>query len=108
AIYIFWKYLIRSIAIVGVLLSIAAVIALLILQIPGTRSYFIDSIESNFQSKYHGQLHIESIDGFIPFNATIHNISFLYQEDELVDPDTIIHIESVKLSLNPLDLLSNK
>ncbi|HAC15588.1 MAG TPA: hypothetical protein DCE78_06545 [Bacteroidetes bacterium] len=90
------------------LLFVAGVIALIILQISSTRTYFIDSIESNFQTKYHGQLHIESIEGFIPFNATIHNISFLYQEDELIASDTIIHIESVQLSLNPLDLLSNK
>ena len=87
AIYIFWKYLVRSIAIIGVLLFVAGVIALIILQISSTRTYFIDSIESNFQSKYHGQLHIESIEGFIPFNATIHNISFLYQEDDLIAPN---------------------
>ena len=108
AIYIFWKYLVRSIAIISALLFIAGIIALILLQVPSTRSYFIDLVESNFQSKYHGQLHIESIEGFIPFNATIHNISFLYQKDELVVPDTIVHIKSIKLSLNPLDLLSNK
>lgn len=108
AIYIFWKYLVRSIAIISALLFIAGIIALILLQVPSTRSYFIDLVESNFQSKYHGQLHIESIEGFIPFNATIHNISFLYKKDELVVPDTIVHIKSIKLSLNPLDLLSNK
>jgi hypothetical protein len=106
-IYITWKYLIRTIAIVSFFLLLSILVAWIWLQLPSARAYFIQSIEHDFSARYHGELHIGSIDGLLPFRASIHQISVIWQEDGY-QPDTLINIDRVDLSLNPFDLLSNR
>ncbi len=86
---------------------LSAIVAFAWLQLPFAKSYFIQSIESNFSNRYHGTLSIGSVEGLIPFRATIHDVDVVWEE-EGYEPDTLISVKKIDLSLNPLDLLSNR
>lgn len=86
---------------------LSALVAFAWLQLPFARSYFIQTVENDFSSRYHGTLSIGSVDGLIPFRATVHDVSVVWMEEGF-QPDTLITVSKIDLSLNPLDLLSNR
>lgn len=86
---------------------LSALVAFAWLQLPFARTYFIQTVENNFNSQYHGTLSIGSVEGLIPFRATIYDVSAVWNE-EGYSPDTLITVGKIDVSLNPLDLLSNR
>jgi hypothetical protein len=86
---------------------LSALVAFAWLQLPFARTYFIQSVENDFSSRYHGELSIGSVEGLIPFRATIRDVSAVWVEDGY-QADTLITVKKIDVSLNPLDLLSNR
>lgn len=86
---------------------LSALVAFAWLQLPFARTYFIQTVENNFNSRYHGTLTIGSVEGLIPFRATIHDVTAVWSE-EGYESDTLITVSKIDLALNPLDLLANR
>lgn len=86
---------------------LSALVAFIWLQLPFARSYLIQTVENNFNNRYHGTLSIGAVEGLIPFRATLYDVSAVWSE-EGYQPDTLITVKKIDVSLNPLDLLSNR
>lgn len=106
--YTSWKYLLRTLLVIAGVFFVSILVVTLILQVPTTKNYLLRSIESNFNKNYHGELRVESLRGFIPFHAEIKGIIFSLQDEVTTERDTIIHIPSVDVRINPLDLISSR
>ncbi len=105
--YIAWRYLTRAIAIIAFFMLMSVIVAFGWLQLPYAKSYFIQTVESSFENRYHGTLSIGSLGGLLPFSVTLYDVSAVWQE-EGYQPDTLISVSKIDLSINPFELISNR
>jgi len=100
-IYILWKFFWTS---VGVLLAAAVIIAgltLSALQLPVSKNYIKGQLTDSFNKNFEGELKVESIRGFIPFKAELHDVEFYSPGNQEV-PE--LELNSLTLSVNLWEL----
>ncbi len=87
----------RTVFVLAGVLSIVLLLVLGVLQLPQSKEYLTNEIETAFSSHYNGQLSIDQIDGILPFSATIKDVRFTLPGDSL---NSILRFEeaSVKIS----------
>jgi hypothetical protein len=88
---------------VFVLLLIAGALA----QLSSSKNYLKSHIERYYTKIYQSELYIGSISGFIPFSINFEEI-LIVSDTSHRSSDTLVYIKSLDMSLNPLDLISNR
>lgn len=80
-----------------------------ILQMQATKNYISDRIESDFGRAYHAKLEIRELDGLIPFNFQLQDVTLLDSAaTDSVPGDTLVSIQQVNASLDVWSLFQNK
>jgi hypothetical protein len=105
--YTIWRYLTRFLTILLVFTFVILLLAVSLAQIPYSKNLIKTNIEQRYHKTYQSELHIGSITGFIPFSIILDDI--LIKSDSMYNQsDTLIHVKSLEINLNPLDLISNR
>lgn len=94
-----WTALKRS-ALVLIILTVLAVIGVLgLLQMDVTKQYIAFRAEKALNERFQGQFRIGGLDGVLPFHAQLTDLAIL-------NPDTVFHVRTLRLSLSLTDLIS--
>lgn len=94
-----WTALKRS-ALVLIILTVLAVIGVLgLLQMDVTKQYIAFRAEKALNERFQGQFRIGGLDGVLPFHAQLTDLAIL-------NPDTVFHLRTLRLSLSLADLIS--
>lgn len=101
-----WKYFWRAVMALLLIIVIAGGALIGILQLPVTENYLIDRIQNNVEKKFYADLQIKSIDGFLPFNISMHDVVLVntYEASE----DTVIKADQLSASAEIWGLLQNE
>jgi len=94
-----WTALKRS-ALALIILTVLAVIGSLgMLQLDVTKRYIAFRAEKALNERFQGQFRIGGLDGALPFHARLTDLAIL-------NPDTVFHVRTVRVSLSLADLIS--
>lgn len=92
----------------GVILVAALIILTLIvgvLQLPVSKKKISDELTELFNNNFEGTLTIESITGFLPFYATLHQPRFSAPDDT---SGTVLSLGEISININAWDLLTRQ
>lgn len=106
-IYSIWRYVTRSLAVVLVVVFMLLLLTGMLAQIPYSKKFLKSQIERYYTQTYQSELSIGSITGFLPFSINFEEILIVSDSSHSIQ-DTLIYIKSLDVSLNPLDLISNR
>ncbi|HMB98805.1 MAG TPA: hypothetical protein VKM36_10005, partial [Balneolaceae bacterium] len=92
-----WTLFWRTVFVLTGVLSVILLLLVGILQVPQSKQYISNEVETAFRSNYNGELYIGKIDGFLPFSANLKDVRFTLPDDSL---NTVLRFEeaSVKIS----------
>ena len=80
-----------------------------ILQMQTTKNYISERIEDDFGRAYNAKLEIRELDGLIPFNFQLQDVSVVdSSRADSLPGDTLVSIKRVKASLDVWSLFQNK
>ncbi|MFU8812274.1 MAG: AsmA family protein [Balneolaceae bacterium] len=101
-IYNSWKLFWRAVGVLFLVMITVAAIGLAVIQLPVTKNIIKSELIQRFNSDFEGQLYIESLHGFLPFNAELRQVE-LYESPESDRP--FITVGRAYVSVNLWQLL---
>ncbi|HKL18843.1 MAG TPA: AsmA family protein, partial [Halalkalibaculum sp.] len=104
-----WKYFWTILLSALLIIMIFAGGLLGILQMQTTKNYISERIEDDFGRAYNAKLEIRELDGLIPFNFQLQDVSVVdSSRADSLPGDTLVSIKQVKASLDVWSLFQNK
>lgn len=100
--YKIWSFLLYSAGIITVAVLIILTLILGALQLPVSKKYISGELTELFNDNFEGTLTIESITGFLPFHATLHQPRFSAPADT---SDAVLSLDEISININAWDLL---
>lgn len=96
-IHILWKVFWRILFVFAAVVLALLVIVVGLLQLPHSQNYIKNEVETAFNQQYEGDLHVESVSGFLPFSATVHGVEFTHP-DFPDDPVLLVSRAEINIS----------
>jgi len=100
--YKIWNFLLYTAGIILVSGTIILTLVVGILQLPASKERISQELTQLFNKNFEGTLVIESISGFLPFYATLHEPRFYTAENTT---ETVLSLKEISVNLNTWDLL---
>ena len=100
-----WKYFWRIVFVLLITAAILSGIVIGILQLDVTRDYLANRIERQVERTYKAELNIGDVDGFLPFQMSLHDVALLRSNDSA--GDTLISVQRVDSEIDVWGLLQN-
>jgi len=101
-----WKYF------WGILLSLLLVVVVLgatllgVLQLDATQEYLVERIEQQVEKSYHADLSVGEVDGFLPFQVSLHDVTLTSTDS--ASSDTLIAVNTIGSKIDVWGLLQNR
>lgn len=103
-VYNFWNFLLKTIAILLVVLVVLAGALFAILQIPQSKDYVKDQLVNTFNNQFEGELQVERIGGLIPFRIDLHEVELLSSDRD----EPALSLDKAEVSVNLWAILQRK
>ena len=101
-----WKYFWRIVFVLLITATVLSGIVIGVLQLDVAKNYLADRIERQIEDTYKAELNIRDVDGFLPFEISLYDVTLLRTDD--ADTDTLASIEQLDSEIDVWGLLQNK
>ncbi|HMB99208.1 MAG TPA: hypothetical protein VKM36_12030, partial [Balneolaceae bacterium] len=103
--YKIWSFLLYSAGVIIVAALIILTLVVGVLQLPVSKKKISIELTELFNNNFEGTLTIESITGFLPFYATLHQPRFSAPDDTT---GTVLTLDKISININAWDLLTRQ
>ncbi|WP_445664761.1 AsmA family protein [Fodinibius sp. AD559] len=101
-----WKYFWRIVFVLLLTAVVLSGIIIGILQLDVTKNYLADRIEQQVEQTYKAELNIGDVDGFLPFQMSLYDVTLLRSDES--EADTLVSVKQVDSEIDVWELLQNK
>lgn len=103
--YKIWSFLLYTAGIIIVAALIVLTLVIGVLQLPVSKKKISGELTELFNKNFEGTLTIESLTGFLPFHATLHQPRFSAPGDTT---ETVLSLDEISIRINAWDLLTRQ